>query len=120
MGRAVQKISGTFDGIGRVVTGGSLGGKKEKETRGFYYGYEYSTHFLDHLILATLWATIEHRLMQQDHRIWDRISNIGSLLVHSQVLGRWTRDTSMDFQSMILSGINLAHDTTGRLFQTPR
>ena len=41
MGRGIQRISRTFGGIGRVVTGGSLGRKKETEARGFYYGYEF-------------------------------------------------------------------------------
>jgi hypothetical protein len=65
-----------------------------------------SNHFLDHPILATLWTTIGHRLMQ-DRRVWDRILIIGSLLVRSRDLDRWTRNISMkvdfliDFQFMM-------------------
>ena len=59
-----------------------------------------SIHFLDYLILATLWTTIGHRLMQ-DHRIWDRISIIRNPLARSRVLGRWTPSVSMKVDFLV-------------------
>jgi len=54
-----------------------------------------SIHFLDHPILATLWTTIGHPYAAG-------LSHLGYLLqVRSRALGRWTRDISIDFQSMM-------------------
>ena len=56
-----------------------------------------SIEFLDHLILATLWATIRHRLMQ-DHRTWDRILIIRNSLVCSpgeSLFWSWPRRTNV-------------------------